>query len=141
MTTMNLRTRSYGSKALKGEKQPEKLPEFTGTTSGNTGTNPEIIELLHKIQTETSFDFQIRHLRQFIKLISNEKDKSNCDNIRRVVFWFFELNQLSSLRPAIASSLNKLTQDDHFVEAFDEAIKKMIVENDVNLPNKISRLV
>ena len=56
-----------------------------------------------------------------------------------VVHWFFELDQVSSLRPVIASSLNKLTQEKYFVQAFDESIKKMILEKDENLPNKISR--
>ena len=46
---------------------------------------------------------------------------------------------MSPLRPVIASSLNKLTNGEHFINAFDEAIKKLILENDDNLPNKISR--
>jgi hypothetical protein len=153
MATMNPKTRSYGSKGLKGVKLPEDIPDVSGKISGNPceKCSETVTDLMPKIKEETNFDNQIRYLRQFIKTLAEENHSSNCDKIQFVVFWFFELNQASSLRPIIASSLNKLGKDNHFAKAFDEAIMRMIFENDLkmmaipkiiennDLANKISR--
>ena len=113
MATTNLKTRSYGSKALKGVKLPEVIPDVSGKISGNPSEkcSETLTDLMPKIKEATNFDNQIRYLRQFIKTLAEENHSSNCAEVQFVVFWFFELNQGSSLRPVIAASLNKLGKD------------------------------
>ena len=113
MATMNPKTRSYGSKALKGVKLPEVIPDVSGKISGNPSEkcSETLRDLMPKIKEATNFDNQIRYLRQFIKTLAEENHSSNCAEVQFVVFWFFELNQGSSLRPVIAASLNKLGKD------------------------------
>ena len=80
---MNLRTRSYGSKALKNAKQPEKLPEYVGKISGSSEDkcSESVTDLIQKVKEETSFDFQIRYLRQLIKTLAEENHPSNYDKV------------------------------------------------------------
>ena len=113
MAAVNPKTRSYGSKALKGVKLPEVIPDVSGKISGNPSEkcSETLTDLMPKIKEATNFDNQIRYLRQFIKTLAEENHSSNCAEVQFVVFWFFELNQASSLRPVIAASLNKLGKD------------------------------
>ena len=60
MATMNLRTRSFGSKNLKPIKPSETLPEI------NFPVSEEIKNILDKIKSESSFDHQTQKLRQFV---------------------------------------------------------------------------
>ena len=125
MATMNLRTRSYGSKQKKTSKVPEKLLDFVHEDEF-CDCCKEVIDKLN--DHESTFDIQANVLRQNIQKTSSTH-QSNCDFMKAVVFWYFNLGSNSSLKSIIASSLNKFQDDSGLIQIFDEYIKENISQS------------
>ena len=126
--TMNLRTKSsYGSKQKRGySKAPEKFLDFIQEYEFCDPCK----EVLNKLNDHTStFDIQASVLRQNIQKTSSSTHQMNCDFMKAVVFWYFNLGANSSLRSIIASSLNKLQDCSELVQIFDGYIKETIIHN------------
>ena len=126
--TMNLRTKSsYGSKQKRGySKAPEKFLDFIQEYEFCDPCK----EVLNKLNDHTStFDIQASVLRQNIQKTSSSTHQMNCDFMKAVVFWYFNLGANSSLRSIIASSLNKLQDYSELDQIFDGYIKETIIHN------------
>ena len=134
--TMNLRTRSsYGSKQKKTPKVSEKLLDLVHEEEFCDPCK----EVISKLNDHTStFDIQANILRQNIQKISSTHH-SNCDFMKVVVFWYFNLGSNSSLRSIIASSLNKLQDESGLINIFDEYIKETISQHSQLLVEVIQR--
>lgn len=114
MATMNLRTKGYGSKQLKNSKPCETLPK-TPYTNYSDSCN----EVLDKLELQQTFDLQANILRQSIADNCND-----CDFVKNVVFWYFNLPTSSSIRFIIASSLSKLKDDKN--ETFEKCFQEYV---------------
>ena len=110
----NTYSKAYGSKQIKNIKSAEKLP----TTPYNKLCDKctEIIEKLN--DKEQTFDVQASTLRKRI-----HENCLNCDFMKVLVFWYFNLSSGSSLKFIIASSLNKLDENSTLIRIFDDYIK------------------
>ena len=121
MTTMNLRTRSYGSKAMKNAKKAEPLPDYSVHLESSL-CNEEIEELYKKVTNETGIYFnQTEAIRQLIQCLDKQEKQNQF--ITKICFWYLKLPSASSLKSVIASCLNKVTNPRLFTEAFQDLIQ------------------
>ena len=118
---MNLRTRSYGSKAMKNAKKAEHLLDYSADLESLL-CNEEIEELYKKVTDETGIYFnQTEAIRKLIQCL-DKQEKQN-QYIIKICFWFLKLPSASSLKSVIASCLNKVTNQRLFTEAFQDLIQ------------------
>ena len=88
MTTMNLRTRSYGSKAMKNAKKAEKLPAYSGVLEDSI--SEDIAELYKKVIDETGTYFQqTEAIRQLIQSLDFQH------NQYAFLIWYMQWHLLS----------------------------------------------